>query len=790
MPFASPIVTILKVHWPLALCCAVLAAGGVCAAQVGAGDDPRDTVAAAVNADPADVVVVDVEDGVLGLVTAGAPADLWAIPMRLSPAGVPIRVGYPRNLTRTAGAAEHVVASRGSLVLVAQEVDGGTVSLTAFDLSGEPASLTAAWSPWERSQAQISNWQATGAPAGIGWQRLVFDPPLRALEASAVADRTFAVRHAGGPWGAITFSAGLEAPPRLTLTAGDVPRREDQTRGRSGHLGWLVDTVRDVPMVGSDKIAVLEDVAFELVDRLKRRRQALGDAAAPEAPGLLAEEAAEPWHVASGDPDDATSRVAGDVQDRRVWPPRAAEPKVAPPGPGEGVWKPVTTLVRPSDDGTPYLYQSWLRPDPSRGYARVSVTAFDPARVELGVVAGTREPESTTGLKGSGSIPRRPGLMPRVVAAFNGGFQSKHGPYGMVEEDRVLVPPAGDAATVAATSDGRVLLGTWPAAGPSPGWKSLAPGLPIPSNIHSLRQNLQPLVANGRLNPDRRKKWGSVAGKHIKDDTHTVRTGICLLDGGGVAYFFGPSLSADTLGQAMLDFHCDYGVHLDMNSGHSGFEFYRVEDDAGEKFEAARMIKDMWHMNFPRYIGRDARDFFYLRLRETPRERLSRETGLTWRTLGGRLDAPGEVLEAVGHYRLPAARTTARIQAAQPLPPGSLLLPVATGDASVDVAGVRLPVTARAVAFTVVGHSPRDVFVAVTDDVPGVTATMSKWGCTQVVTIPRPAAAAPVLRLMDGAGAETLRGGPLDRDGAVLAFTVAPDTGRSGRIEPEFVAED
>ena len=790
MPQLTAVWILARSHVPLAvfsLLVGVVLAG---IAQSGSGADPSLTVARATGADPSGVAIIETPSGALGLVAAGSdaePNDIWAVPMRLSPTGVPVRSGHARNLTKTAGASERIIAISGTLVLVALDVDGKTVSLTALDLGGEPAQLTASWSDVERAQARVSNWQATGLAGGIGWQRLVLASPVDRLEAKVAAVDTFALTHAGGAYCAVTFAPGFAAPPRVTMALQvPEPTREDQSRGRNGHIGWLVDTVRDLPFVGSAKIALLEDVAFSVLDEWKRGSQDLS-ATEVEAPGLMAaQEPTEAWHVASGDADDAELRVAGDAQEGRVWPPRAATPKVDPPGPGEGQWKAVTSLVRPSDDGVPYFYQSWIRPDPSRRYARVSVTAFDPARVELGLVAGTREPESTTGLRGTGRIPRTAGLMPRLVAAFNGGFQSKHGPYGMVEQGRVLVPPAGEAATVSATTDGRVLLGTWPASGPSPGWKSLAPGEPIPALVHSLRQNLQPLVADGRFNPDRRKKWGSVAGKHIKDNTHTVRTGICLLTGGGVAYFFGPSLSADSLGQAMLDFHCDYGVHLDMNSGHSGFEFYRVEDDAGENFESARMIKDMWHMNYPRYIKRDARDFFYLTLRESPAQRVRRVTGLDWARVGGRTGAPAEVLRSGDWYRLPATRTTGRVHASEPLPAGALVIPVAPGDAVVSVAGTEVRVSDKPEGFTVIGHSASDVFVLVTDDVEGAAQQLKRWGCDEVVSIPRPSDALPVLRLVDSDGTESLRGGPLARDGQVLALSVGTGRQRSGRLEPLF----
>jgi hypothetical protein len=81
--------------------------------------------------------------------------------------------------------------------------------------------------------------------------------------------------------------------------------------------------------------------------------------------------------------------------------------------------------------------------------------------------------------------------------------------------------------------------------------------------------------------------------------------------------------------------HCEYGLQLDMNPGHTGFEFYRVErkgslPDVGRKLDSQweargevpgnadweymgrRMIRYMNLMHFPRYIRTESRDFFYL----------------------------------------------------------------------------------------------------------------------------------------------------------------------------------
>src|SRR5690606_19256042 len=108
--------------------------------------------------------------------------------------------------------------------------------------------------------------------------------------------------------------------------------------------------------------------------------------------------------------------------------------------------------------------------------------------------------------------------------------------------------------------------------------------------------------------------------------------------------FYGAKVDAENLAKAMLAVRCTYGVHLDMNQGHTGLEFYHVAPEAklpplaltldrvwqaegsvsdapGLAFRGRRMFRAMQLMNFPRYIQRETRDFFYLTLRPTlPRE--------------------------------------------------------------------------------------------------------------------------------------------------------------------------
>jgi hypothetical protein len=97
-------------------------------------------------------------------------------------------------------------------------------------------------------------------------------------------------------------------------------------------------------------------------------------------------------------------------------------------------------------------------------------------------------------------------------------------------------------------------------------------------------------------------------------------------------------------------------MHLDLNPGLAGFEFYNmqtastfaplgrplqtdweyegtVKDMPEFKFRARRMTKSMGHILFPRYIQREARDFFYLTARNVlPGAPI--EPGADWRVKG------------------------------------------------------------------------------------------------------------------------------------------------------------
>jgi hypothetical protein len=372
--------------------------------------------------------------------------------------------------------------------------------------------------------------------------------------------------------------------------------------------------MRASPWFGSERTQWLKAVVYDAYDHWLRLRTRVAADEADE----IAEELEGVLSV--NDPvTEAAPLAIG-------WPPAPLKTLLHPAIEHEGVWTsahPDLVALRNPEAPYPFVF-TFLRTDPERTYSQISITLWDPRQVSLHVVAGTQEPKSATGEVGSGLIPRDPAVLGRVVGAFNGAFQAVHGDFGMMERDTVVLPPKPFAATVVELRDGTAGFGTWP---DSP---------TIPEEFLSFRQNMTALVQDERENPYRRHWWGGLP-EGWTEESRTVRSGLCLTREGFIAYFYGNHADPKQLARAMLATRCSFGIHLDMNAGHTGFEFYRVErsprpltnrrldelweatgavpDAPGWQFLTRLMVRKMPLMNFPRYLSRVSRDFFYLKLR-------------------------------------------------------------------------------------------------------------------------------------------------------------------------------
>lgn len=546
------------------------------------------------------------------------------------------------NLTRSSSAAESSLTRAGEHVAFSVSVGGQTEAVVVLDTRGEPAQLTRAWPLYARVQNAITNLQETGRLRGFGRQRYQFSPPSSALSLSA-RDEHF-VASPGEGLGANPHDAERVVidPRQLEPIAGaEFVTAQPLQKGRPGKITWVVDTVRNLSFVGPAPIEWLEHTVFGLTDRAQRAYYGIiardRDADAQEMNQALAAAAAGPAKTRVKAPGVKQSLLSS-ADPELGWPPSKLEPVLDDAVRGEGVFMPVAdeAFVNTYPNAPPAFYQTFIRVDAERPYASVYVTLWDPRQVQLNLVMGTKEPESATGETGSGVIPRDPELLKRLVGAFNGGFQAMHGEFGMMAEGRVYLPPKPWAATVAVFEDGRVGLGSWPGPGRG-GWDEERANAQIPEDMIAMRQNLTSVVEGDDYNPWKRWWWGA-APQFAEEQTYITRSGLCVTREGFMAFLWGESMGPEELGKAMLALRCVRGMHLDMNSKHTGFEFYRpyapsvrppalgrargemefegsIEQGLGFTFRSRLAVQTMTPLRFPRYLGRDPRDFFFLTLK-------------------------------------------------------------------------------------------------------------------------------------------------------------------------------
>lgn len=533
----------------------------------------------------------------------GAPRDLQRARVRLSPEGKPLAFGAPRNLTATPLGDDHALVVEGAHAAYATFAFGQEQSVTALDLSGEGAQNVTK-KLHDRAMAAITNWQLTGGASGVGRVDVTLEQPAQrvglALEGAALDIALADDDRARRP----TRTAKLDlVTTELQPATAPGMRVESRRHLTKPLVFWAVDTVRAVSWIGPAPIAWLEEKTFALRDTLKQAKFKVTSG------GEALER--EPDQVA---PPAAILDASQAAADLGHWPPSPIHSMWKTPEPGEGEWTAPTQawvkrLPTPASGEAPpsMFYRAFVRPDEERPYAKVLLVAMDMRQLDLEMEAGNEDPKPLTGPPGAGRIPRDPAVYTKIAAAFNGGFKTEHGAYGMMLRKRVLLPPVPGIATVIITKDARYGLGTWGSNKDIGGIQDVEPG-----EIVSFRQNLDPLVDNDKVNPSGRAQWGfTLPGTTMQ----TERSGLCVTNAGHLLYAWGDDVSATTLGKAMKMASCVYGMHLDMNPHHTGFLFTNITELKGRNYKSELLDKQM-EIDTARYIEYAPKDFFYMTLHD------------------------------------------------------------------------------------------------------------------------------------------------------------------------------
>ncbi|HKQ70878.1 MAG TPA: hypothetical protein VJT73_16140, partial [Polyangiaceae bacterium] len=443
--------------------------------------------------------------------------DLFRARVRVTMEGRPITVAGIHNLSATPLGDEQSLVVNGERVAFATAAYGKIESVTLLDLSGKPFQESASYV--DVATSLVTNWQETGSLAGIGRVDVHFDTPLYDVRL-ALGPEVLSIESGSASQAVDVGSGALLGPGESSgvhaIAAPTLHKRP---------ILWAVDTVR--AEVGPEPVAMVEAAVFNARDIVRRSAYAVFG---PEA---HTQEAPPPPPPPPSPQSAPRTLDAVDAQnDASVWPPAPIAAIWKNPEPGEGTWEPVVypwlkrlpTKSTASGGPPPYFYRTLVRPDPDRPYAKVLIVAMDMRQLELDMEAGVEDPKPLTGPHGSGKIPRDPMVLSRIVGAFNGAFKTTHGEYGMMVHRRVLLPPKPGAATLVVSDDKRIALGTW------------GPSAEIPPWVISYRQNLEPLVEDGRLLPSGRTQWGwQLSGTSML----TERSGTCVTASGQLYYLWG-----------------------------------------------------------------------------------------------------------------------------------------------------------------------------------------------------------------------------------------------------------
>lgn len=355
-------------------------------------------------------------------------------------------------------------------------------------------------------------------------------------------------------------------------------------------------------VVGVDNVAHLEDVVYAVEDRLNRfTRKNEKPQAHWQVPPATA--------VAPTAPAAPSAGAAPQASAASVLPPFApADPGPALKAwsaPGDGKWVPMPDPRRPGEPT--YMVKTLLHPDAGRSWAEVFVVAIDLRRVRLYAVAGTREPAADSP---EGEKYERTALIPEahdaeLLGAFNGGFMTEHGGYGMKLDGVTLVKPKPNACTIAVYNDDSLRIAPW---------HDIAADEP---NMRWFRQAPECMWSQDKLHPGLQGGKGLKWGATLDGDTVIRRSAIGLNAARDVLYV---SITNHTSARVLADgmHHCGAVdvAQLDVNWSYPKFvTFEPSESGAGRKAVA---LADGFEYSPDEYIRKkQRRDFFYLMRKDT-----------------------------------------------------------------------------------------------------------------------------------------------------------------------------
>ena len=270
--------------------------------------------------------------------------------------------------------------------------------------------------------------------------------------------------------------------------------------------------------------------------------------------------------------------------------PPNVNPLIHPVLPGEGIWKKAGAGV----GVRPPLLLTTFRSDPEYPQFVAGVAWIDSSRTELQYMPGTVEPPEPLEDRGEGQVP--PAERRRLVATFNGGFPLETSNAGLIYRGKVKEAMVDGIATVVRYRDGKVDIVRWES----------GPG--APKDVWFAKQNLPPIIYEGRLNPN--LSDGPEWGETVNNQTRVWRSGLGIDAHGNLMYAAANYQTVESLAKVLRRAGAVRALELDINEDWTSFISYR-HPGAGHP---SNLLPEMYRSP-ERYLTPDERDFFAVYLK-------------------------------------------------------------------------------------------------------------------------------------------------------------------------------
>jgi len=274
--------------------------------------------------------------------------------------------------------------------------------------------------------------------------------------------------------------------------------------------------------------------------------------------------------------------------------PSNVEALIHPALPGEGVWKKAGAGV----GAAPPLLLTTFRSDPEYPQFVAGVAWIDSTRTRLEYVPGLDEPPEPLPHRGSGEVP--PASRGQLVATFNGGFPLETSNAGLIYRGQTVEAMVNGIATVVEYRDGRIDIVRW----------HQGPG--APANVWFAKQNLPPIVYEGKLNPN--LSDGPEWGETVNNATRVWRSGLGIDAHGNLMYAAANYQTVESLAKVLRQAGAVRALELDINEDWTSFISYR---HPGAR-SPSNLLPEMFRSP-ERYLTPDERDFFAVYLRKGQR---------------------------------------------------------------------------------------------------------------------------------------------------------------------------